>query len=220
MSMKPAFTNWLLSVVLLLACATATSTEQSGTVTSLRGGTLERLTDKAWYEIGIGKKVSAGERLRTGKAAVAVIEFPTVGRYVIGPGSEIEMGREPKDFTAKMNRGALWLQATLPAGSRAAISTPIAIAGVRGTAFAMVFSEGEKSVCACTCSGNIEVTSPDGNTLNVPKGEYAVIEAGQSVPANAQTSAPVLEKSGTVFDFCQSCHVIGGKGKLKPNWRQ
>ncbi|MCC6657774.1 MAG: hypothetical protein IT512_06295, partial [Rhodocyclaceae bacterium] len=143
-----------------------------------------------------------------------------VGRFVMGPASEIEMGREPKDFTTKMNRGALWMQTALPAGGRAAISTPIAIAGVRGTAFSMVFGEGEKAVCACTCAGNIEVTSPDGKKLAVPRGEYVAIDAGQSVPAKAQASAPVLEKSGTVFDFCQACHVVGGKGKLKADWRR
>ncbi|MBI4987807.1 MAG: FecR domain-containing protein [Rhodocyclales bacterium] len=219
MNRKPSFAGWLLSVALLLACATAAAKEESGTVVSLRGGTLERMEKDAWRGIGQGKKVAIGERLRTGKAAVAVIDFPAVGRFVMGPGSEIEMGREPKDFTTKMNRGALWMQTALPAGGRAAISTPIAIAGVRGTAFSMVFGEGEKAVCACTCAGNIEVTTPDGKKLNVPRGEYVAIDAGQSVPARAQASAPVLEQTGTVFDFCQACHVVGGKGKLKPDWK-
>jgi hypothetical protein len=219
MNRKPTFARWLSCAVLLLACAGAGAKEASGTVVSLRGGTMERLEKNAWREIGTGKKVAVGERLRTGKAAVAVIEFPAVGRFVMGPGSEIEMGREPKDFTTKMNRGALWMQTALPAGSRAAISTPIAIAGVRGTAFSMVFGEGEKAVCACTCAGNIEVISPDGRKLAVPKGEYVAIDAGKSVPARAQPSAPVLEQSGTVFDFCQACHVVGGKGKLKPDWK-
>lgn len=220
MNRKLAFANWLLSTALLLACNAAVAKEESGTVISLRGGTMERLEKDTWREIGAGKKVGIGERLRTGRATVAVIDFPAVGRFVIGPASEIELGREPKSFTSKMNRGALWMQTSLPAGSRAAISTPIAIAGVRGTAFSMVFGEGEKSVCACTCSGNIDVTSTDGKKLNVTKGNYVAIDAGMSVPPKAQPSAPVLEQTGTVFDFCQTCHVVGGKGELKPNWRQ
>ena len=219
MNKKSSLANGLLSIVLLLACVAAVGKEASGTVVSLRGDTLERLERDAWHAIAQGHKVSMGERLRTGKTAVAVIEFPSVGRFVMGPGSEIEMGRAPRDFTTKMNRGALWMQTALPTGSRAAISTPIAIAGVRGTAFSMVFGEGDKAVCACTCSGNIEVTSTDGRKLAVHKGEYVSIDAGGSVPATAQPSAPVLEQSGTVFDFCQSCHVLGGKGKLKPEWK-
>lgn len=219
MNKKPSFATWLLSILLLLACVAAVAKEASGTVVSLRGDTLERLEKDAWHAMVQGDKVSMGERLRTGRSAVAVIEFPAVGRFVMGPGSEIEMGREPKDFTTKMNRGALWMKTALPASSRVAISTPIAIAGVRGTAFSMVFGEGDAAVCACTCSGNIEVTSPDGSKLTVPKGEYVTIDAGRSVPTKAKASAPVLEQSGTVFDFCQTCHEVGGKGKLKPGWK-
>ena len=216
-----AFCSGLLAIALLHASAVADAAKvESGSVVSLRGGTLERLQSDAWKPLAAGQKVMTGERLRTGKDAVAVIDFPAVGRFVMGPASEIEMGREPKDFTTKMNRGALWMQSSLPSGSRAAISTPIAIAGIRGTAFSMVFGEGEKAVCACTCAGNIEVTSPDGNKLVVPKGEYIAIDAGKSVPTKAQASAPVLEQRGTVFDFCQTCHVVGGKGKLKADWRQ
>jgi hypothetical protein len=210
----------LLSAALLFAAAALAAGAESGTVVSLRGGTLERLHNGAWKPLATGQKVATGERLRTGRAAVAVIEFPAVGRFVMGPASEIEMGREPKDFTTKMNRGALWMQTALPAGGRAAISTPIAIAGVRGTAFSMVFGEGEQAVCACTCTGNIEVTSPDGRKLAVPKGDYVAVDAGKPVPAKAQPAAPVLDQSGTVFDFCQACHVVGGKGKLKADWRQ
>lgn len=219
MNKKPSFASWLLSLLLLLACAPAGAKEASGTVVSLRGDTLERLKKDAWHAMVQGDKVSMGERLRTGRTAVAVIEFPGVGRFVMGPGSEIEMGRAPRDFTTKMNRGALWMQTALPVGNRAAISTPIAIAGVRGTAFSMVFGEGDQAVCACTCTGNIKVTSPDGRKLTVPKGEYVSIDAGKPVPTTAQPSAPVLEQSGTVFDFCQACHVLGGKGKLKPEWK-
>lgn len=209
----------LAAAVLVLACGGTLAGKDAGTVASLRGGTLERLEGSAWRALAAGQKVAAGERLRTGKEAVAVIDFPGVGRFVMGPASEIEMGRVPKDFTTKMNRGALWLQSALPAGGRAAISTPIAIAGVRGTAFSMVFGEGENAVCACTCTGNIEVSTPEGKTLNVPKGQYVAIPAGKPVPAAAQSSVPVLAKTGTVFDFCLTCHVVGGKGELKPNWR-
>lgn len=186
---------------------------------SLRGGALDRLEDGAWKPVAAGQKVALGERLRTGKDAVAVIEFAGIGRFVMGPASEVEMGREPKDFTTKMNRGALWMQSSLPAGGRAAISTPIAIAGIRGTAFSMVFGQGEKAVCACTCSGTVEVSTPDGKKLNVSKGEYVAVNAGESVPATAQPSAPVLARAGTPFDLCLNCHVVGGKGELKKNWR-
>lgn len=213
------FAAGFVAASLLFTCAAAAAAEDGGTVVSLRGGTLERHEAGIWRAIGEGRKVATGERLRTGKGAVAVIEMAAVGRLVMGPASEIELGREPKDFTTKLSRGALWLKTAAPTGGRAAISTPIATAGVRATAFSMVYGEGETSVCACTCTGSIEVTTPDGKRLAVRKGEYVAIPAGESVPATAQSSVPVLADSGTVFDFCQACHVAGGKGELKPGWR-
>lgn len=211
--------RWLAPATVALLAMSALAAKDVGKVASLRGGVLERQDGSAWKPLVAGQKVKTGERLRTDKGAVAVIDFPGVGRFVIGPASEIELGREPKDFTSKMNRGALWMQAKLPAGGRAAVSTPLAVAGVRGTAFSMVFGEGEKAVCACTCEGKVEVTTPSGAKLDVPKGEYVAITGGEPAPAKAQPSAPVLAQNGTVFDFCQNCHVAGGKGELKPNWQ-
>lgn len=213
------FAGRLAATVLAFACSGAPFAKDAGTVVSLRGGVLERQETGEWKNLVAGEKVIAGERLRTGKETVAVIEFPGVGRYVMGPASEIEMGREPKDFTTKMNRGALWLQSSLPRGSRAAISTPIAIAGIRGTAFSMVFGADGKSVCACTCAGSIEVTTPAGRRpMSVPKGNYVAVAANDTAPS-MQPSAPVLNQPGTVWDFCLECHIVGGTGELKPNWR-
>jgi hypothetical protein len=194
--------------------------DDAGSVVSLRGGTLERLEKKGWKEIPQGAKLAPGDRLRTGKGAVAVLEYPAVGRFVMGPASEVEMGREPKDFSSKMNRGALWMQAKLPLGGRAGVTTPIATAGVRGTSFAMVFGEGEKTVCACTCKGDIEVTAQDGTKVMVPKGSYVAVDQGKPAPAAAQPSAPALAQQGGVFGFCLSCHVAGSQGALKADWNR
>ena len=207
-----------LGLALILAPTSATAAE-SGEIVALRGGTLERLERGVWREIVVHAAVRTGDRLRTGKGAVAVIAFPVLGRFVMGPGAEIELGREPKDFTTQVDRGALWLRTTPSAGSRAALSSPYAIAGVRGTAFSMLYSADGKTVCACTCSGSVEVQTPDGAKVQVARGQYVAIDAGASAPVAAQSSLDLLEQRGTVFDFCQSCHVAGGKGKLRPDWR-
>lgn len=216
MKTKPSV-GWLALVVVLGGGALAA--EEAGKVVSVRGGDLQRQAKGAWETLAAGEEVHMGERLRTGAGVVAVLEYPGVGRFVIGPSSEIEMGREPRDFTTSMNRGALWMQADPAPGGRAAISTPIAVAGVRGTAFSMVFGEGESAVCACTCEGQVEVTAADGTLLAVPKGQYVAVNVGQSVPAATEPSAPLLAKTGTVFDFCHNCHEVAGTAKLKPDWR-
>lgn len=210
-------TVWALSLW-LFAQGSLAAPAATGVVKSLRG-TLERQDGEAWKPVRSGQKVRAGERLRTGKDTVAVIELKGIGRYVVGPESQLELGRDPKDFKSELTRGALWMETELPKGNRAAISTPIAIAGVRGTSFAMVFGEGEKAVCACTCKGEVGAALVGGKDVAVGAGQYAAFAAGATEAPAAQASAPVLEQRGSVFDFCQTCHAQGGKGALLPRWK-
>jgi hypothetical protein len=163
----------------LMLIPTGAIAAESGEIVALRGGTLERLERDVWREIVVHAAVRVGDRLRTGKGAVAVIAFPVLGRFVMGPGSEIELGRAPKDFTTQVDRGALWLRATPTAGSRAALSSPYAIAGVRGTAFSMLYSADGKTVCACTCTGSVEVRTPDGAKVQVPRGAIRGYQCGR-----------------------------------------
>ena len=206
-------------VLLLALPLLALAADEAGKVVSLRGGALERQAGAAWEALAEGQAVQMGERLRTGAGAVAVLEYPGVGRFVMGPASEIEMGREPRDFDTAMNRGALWMQAQPAAGGSAAISTPIAVAGVRGTAFSMVFGEGEQAVCACTCEGQVDVRGVDGSLLTVPRGQYVAVDAGKAVPAATTPSAPLLAQTGGVFEFCHTCHEVSAEPRLKPDWR-
>lgn len=190
-----------------------------GVVSSIRDGKLERLVNKDWRQMAALQEVSMGERLRTDKAAVAVIEFPDVGKFVIGPSSDLELGKDTKDFKTKIDRGAVWLKSSLPKGSKASITTSIATAGIRGTSFSMVFGEGEKVVCVCTCSGEVEAITKTGEKIKVPKGQYLPVASDGPAPRKSETSLPLLEKKGTVFDFCLNCHIVGGKGKLRPDWK-
>lgn len=219
---------------------------EKGVVTTIRDGKLERCENNSWKQLIVGQEVSPGDRLRTDKVAVVIVQFPDVGQFVIGPSSDIEMGKDPKDFQVKMDRGALWLKSDLPKGNKASISTSLATAGIRGTAFSVIF--GEDGGCVCTCSGNVEVVLKNGKTIKVPKGKYVPVVSDTPVPEKAHSSAPLLgnmdtgtdsgfnrcfkrrkkdtvskeqpeENTGTGFDFCFNCHMKDGKGKLKQDWK-
>lgn len=190
-----------------------------GVVSSIRDGKLERLEVNDWKEMVAAQEVSMGERLRTDKTAVAVIDLPDVGKFVIGPSSELELGKDAKDFRARIDRGALWLKSGLLRRSKASVTTSIATAGIRGTSFSMVYGEGEKVICICTCKGEVEAFTRTGEKIKVPKGHYLPVAADGPVPEKAETSLPLLENRGTVFDFCFNCHLVGGKGALRPDWK-
>lgn len=235
-----------LSVCLLCIIEAQGMGNGKGVVTSIRDGKLERVENNSWKQLIVGQEVSLGDRVRTDKTAVAIVKFPDVGQFVIGPSSEIEMGKDTKDFQTKMDRGALWLKADLPKGGRASVSTSLATAGVRGTAFSVIFSE--DGGCVCTCSGKVEVAMKSGQTIDVSKGKYIPIISDEPAPKKAQSSTPMLggkdtrsnadfnrcfnrkkkdtapnglpeEKKDTGFEFCFNCHIEGGKGKLKQDWK-
>ncbi|MBI5308533.1 MAG: FecR domain-containing protein [Planctomycetes bacterium] len=230
----------------LFAVGTQGKGDGKGVVTSIRDGKLEKMENANWKELAVGQDVFHGDRVRTDKTAVAIVKFPDVGQFVIGPSSEIEMGKDTKDFQTKMDRGALWLKADLPKGGRASVSTSLATAGVRGTAFSVIFSE--DGGCVCTCSGKVEVAMKGGQPIDVSKGKYIPIISDEPAPKKAQSSTPLLggkdtsanvdfnrcfnrkkkdaaphglaeEKKDTGFEFCFNCHIEGGKGKLKQDWK-
>jgi len=236
----------LMSVCLIFIIEAQGTDNGKGIVTSIRDGKLERIENNDWKQLIVGQEVSLGDRLRTDKTAVAIVQLPDVGQLVIGPSSDIEMGKDPKDFQAKMDRGALWLKSDLPKGRRASVTTSLATAGIRGTAFSVIF-DGEGG-CVCTCSGNVEVVMKNGQTIQVSKGKYTPVLSDEPVPEKAQSSTPMLggkdavsnsdfnrcfkrrkkdtvpnelpeEKRDTGFEFCFNCHIEGGKGKLKQDWK-
>lgn len=191
---------------------------KTGKVIEIRNGKLECLTDGAWKQIKKGSAVSFGNKLKTDKTGMAVVELPDIGRLVIGPDSEIELGKEPKDFKGNLSRGALWLNAKLSKEGRASISTTLATAGVRGTKFT-VTTDG-KSFCACTCVGEVDVKTTGGKAVKLPAGEFYAFTEGEPLPEKPQSALPQLQKRSAAFDFCFNCHVVGGKGKLKRDWEK
>lgn len=189
----------------------------SGRVVNIRGGKLERLTAGKWKELNKDSRVSFGDRLRTDKTALAVAELPKVGRFVIGPDSEIELGKSDKNFRADMGRGEVWMRSDLTKGSSAAISTSIATAGIRGTKFSVLFYN-DKDLCICTCVGDVSATLKDGKVIQVSTGTIYAMSRNKQAPDKAEPSLPLLEKKGKGFDFCFNCHLEGGSGKLKQDW--
>ncbi len=211
----------IISSILLLSFSLLISNsgwaeDAKGRVVKIKSGKLESFTGGKWKEIKKDSVVSLGDRLRTDKNGLAVIELPKTGRFVIGPDTEIELGKEAKDFKGNLPRGAVWLNSSLPKGKKASITTTLATAGIRGTAFTVCYDG--KNFCACTCSGEVEVTLNSGQIIKVPKGEYISFASDSPIPEKPQSALPLLVKGETAFDFCFNCHTVGGRGKLKERW--
>ena len=191
-----------------------------GKVITVRNGNLELWTGTVWEKIGAGSPVSLGDRVRTDKTAVAVIKLSGIGSFTIGPDTEMEMGKDKKEFKAGLNRGSAWLNSKLPKGSRAYISTSLATAGIRGTKFSVILYE--KGMDICTCTGEVEVILKDGKTMQSPTGRFVSLKDGEAPPDKAQSSLMMLKRveegKNKRYDFCFNCHIAGGKGEIKRDW--
>src|SRR3989304_4731741 len=203
------FSIFLLSVYFLVNNPVSAEAKK-GKVAEVRMGKLERLSDQAWKEIKKDAEVSLGDRLRTDKMALAIVELPDIGRFVIGPDSEIELGKQEKDFNADLPRGAVWMKANLAKGAKASITSSLATAGIRGTKFSVFYGRGTLDVCVCTCIGDVTATLKDGKTVQVSKGTILAIKGDAPAPDKAESAMPILDKEGKGWDFCFNCHIEGG----------
>ena len=196
-----------------LPSRSATAADKTGRLINVRDGKLERFSGGAWHEVKKGGDISPGDRLKTDKTGLAVVELPGAGRLVIGPDTEMDLGKDTKEFKGKVARGSVWLNAKLPKGGRASISTSLATAGVRGTKFSVCYNG--KTFCACTCSGEVEVLLNDGKKMPVPGGRYYWFNEGKPLPDETKPAGVELENRSAGFGFCFNCHEPGGKGELK-----
>lgn len=202
-----------LSLPFFISLETCGQETPKGTVVEVRDGRLSLLKKTKWTDISKGSAVSLGDKLKTDAKGLAVVELAEVGRFVIGPATEVELGKDAKDFKANMDRGAIWLNAKFNKGSTGSITTGLATAGVRGTKFSVFYGNGTKDLCICTCSGSVDGTLKNGSTIAVPKGTVLVIKGSGPAPTAPEPALPYLEKTG--WAFCFNCHVPGGKGRLK-----
>ena len=192
--------------------------DRAGKVIDVSNGKLEQLTDGEWKQVKKGDRVSLGSRLRTDDNGIASVEVPGIGRFVMASGSEFELGKDIKEVKNRLPKGTIWMDAKLSSGSSASIATPVAITSIKGTRFTVV-SDGNK-FCACTCVGEVEVTTNSGKVVKLPAGEFFAFTEGEPLPDKPRSALPEIEKRSAAFDFCFNCHIAGGKGKLKRDWER
>lgn len=188
-----------------------------GNVLIIRNGKLERPKMEILENLKIGDKVFYGDRLKTEKSAVAVLRLPSIGRFVIGPSTEVDLGKDTKNFKTTMKRGAIWIESDLKKDNSMSVTTGLATSGVRGTKFSVIYDE--NGVDVCTCRGEVVVILNDGRTIQALTGNYVAIKSDGIAPEKSQRATSILRRVGSGkeerFDWCFSCHVVGSKGELK-----
>jgi hypothetical protein len=136
----------------------------------------------------VGSTVAAGERVRTGPDAMAILVFTDEGRISLRADSELLIRHYEIDPTGAKTRIELELikgtvrqisgQASRAQPERYRLNTPIAVIGVRGTDF-----------LAKTAGDAVEAFVHEGNIVLMPKGDACASGAGAACDPVAVASS-------------------------------
>ncbi len=117
-----------------------------------------------WQPIKLGAAIAEGESVRTGKGARVEITFVDGSRFRVGSGAEVVMtkaafaGKARENVSMKLLVGRAWASVAKAGGasSNFHVETTNAVAGVRGTSFA-VLASGDASALVRVYSGAVGV---------------------------------------------------------------
>jgi hypothetical protein len=219
MKRKAPFARLTLLAVLAALAVTAPLAAQAaeteaGLVLNIRNGNLERRSQNNWEELAVGDPVAFKQRLKTSPAALAVLELPQIGRYILGPDAEVELGQGLPNMTDNLKKGALWIEAKLPPGNSLTVQTALASSGVRGTKFTVIADS--RGMDLCTCKGDVDVTLKDGSVVKVGSGQSCNLDTKGRATGPVGKGQLILSKynaSHKRYGICFECHVKGGAAK-------
>jgi hypothetical protein len=170
-----------------------------------------------------GEVLAAGDTLRTGDDARAVLTYFEGSTVSIEPNSEltIENASSLSDGSTivvmRQNFGRTWHVVTklITGNSKYEVKTPASTASVRGTAF-QVDSEGERTIVTTTEGTVVDrVADPDhqGQTVDVPVPAGKTHEQEKNARPAPAAIAPRPERTITVTLDDQSSLVIDAQGR-------
>lgn len=172
--------------------------DHKGSIYDLKGTVKISQNGKDWKEVKVGKEIKPGDILLTAKGSSATISFDKNYRNVIHlpENSRIVFKSiEPNDIA--LEDGTLYnLFDGLPKDSRWKVSTPTAVASVRGTHFLVHYTSSTGEFLTATLNvpddgraSKVEVLDikDDGSTgknVDVPEGNQISLKAGQEPDAS------------------------------------
>ena len=158
-------------------------------------------------ELTQGATVREGQEVQASEGASGVLELSDGSRVIVFPATRLRLER-PAKKTVRLDQkeGFTWIRAAKKQGDESfEVKTPVAVAGVRGTAFsADVDPEGHSAICVC--EGKVEVESG---------GQKQMIRAGELVAARPDAmdkpfhDRSVLERPEGRRTSCLECHQGG-----------
>lgn len=158
----------------------------------------------------LGAEIRQGDRLKTGEGEHLTVEFNTGHKVFLLQSSELKLKRSQEEQTDIDHlAGNLWSKvAKLKKSQSFTITTPAAVAGVRGTAFISMILP-DQGTSFCICEGEVEVTA-GGVTDTFSGGFGTKIDMGKK-PGPAFSNSGLINQRRRLSrkGGCFECHWDG-----------
>lgn len=176
------------------------------------------MNDESWRPLRIGAAVNDGDSIETGKSAQLIIVHRGV-QIRLGPNTRSRVDallEAAQPAKVRIERGYGWFRVdkTQRTGGFQ-VQTPTAVAGVRGTKFAI--TQNDRGMLSCVCEGAVEAATgnsekgriverggslalaPDGSAAQKDLSEYL-----RGLKADRSFQSQILKDSR--LNYCKSCH--------------
>ncbi|WCL48364.1 FecR family protein [Leptospira sp. GIMC2001] len=217
----------LLLAVLVLVLSVAHVIGQSNndaTVSFVIGKTFVKPSKTSkWNPLKLGDKIPEGSLVKAGNGSRLTVLFKG-SEFKIAPNTELEISSFPdgkKDGSVDLKSGFAWFKLSNLGDTKFTAKTPTSTAGVRGTAFATMYSAKEKMAMNCICEGKVEIGNSAGSKSELvkagsgtsirPNGDIDISSYKDDLSKNvANPSFAKKIKAAPVLANCLSCHTPKG----------
>ncbi|MEW6202761.1 MAG: FecR domain-containing protein [bacterium] len=203
--------------ICLLYTAPLKSVSVKATLTSIVGDVQVQPSDGSWTPAKEGMLVASGSQIKTGAKSSVVVRWSTqnmikLTQFTFFTVKDINVDPKTKTVTSSgdlfMGKVKAKAEKLQNPQSSFEITTPTAVAGVRGTAFDMENTADNTTNVSCY-DGSVDVTA-QGQTQNVPAGTEVSIPAG-SAPPEPTPMSDEDKHACEVDDDCWSHKCVDGK---------
>jgi ferric-dicitrate binding protein FerR (iron transport regulator) len=157
--------------------------------------------------LSTGSSVFANERIRTGEASTAQLQFIDETNLAVGPKSEVVLDRFVYDpnrrkgsVVVQTGRGVFRFVSGSQDPTSYQIKTPVATIGVRGTVFQLINGSGfsaivqveGNTIITVLATGQNVVLNPGWTILIYNNGRFEQFQSGDTIQTSVQYIDPVL----------------------------
>lgn len=213
---KKAVGFWLLCLILLLCGAGLLYAKPVRMIVAELSGTAKAGVHHKMHPLHRGHLVKQGETLQTD--ANSSLELKTRHlNFKVGANSKVRVDALLNGGQNQMHvqKGQAWFHLQKNSNSKLKVTTPTAVASVRGTKFAVVSSEA--GTLTCVCKGSIATNPARKNSTEILKaGDSLSVAADGSIKkkdfrkyfkgANSDHSFKKEIKRDARLAYCLSCH--------------